>query len=651
MELYHQAAKGWFKFGFQVIPIIPRGKSTVVKWDSWLEDLSENKISSHWSQHPDHEVGAIVGDDLIVFDADSPEAIKALISIEEEYGVKPSMISGTRKGEHHFFRRAPGTFAKSDSHSTEEHPERIDVKTGRALIVLPPSTGKSVDFANGDRVPEFAEVNQNFIDSVFLMNGRDVPRQAAPLSEPRACLEFSSERVIVLKALLDNISPDCGYDDWVQVLMAICHETSGSSDGLKLADDWSSQGKQYKGRREVEAKWRSFEPKVANPVTIHTLFKRVDENGGDWMSIVAAVESPLEDGETIVIYPDDMSPETVKPEGTLFDKFSLTGLSGQLEKDAIDQVPVLGQIALLGQLTVLYAEGNTGKTLFTLKLLTESIQAERIDPAKVYYLNMDDNSHGLVEKLKIAEEFGFHMLAEGYRGFTAKAFLDSIRTLIKNDQARGMVVVLDTLKKFVDLMKNSDCRDFNVVLRQFSSKGGTVIALAHTNKNKAKDGRPIYSGTSAMKDDFDCVYMLSLLSERDSQEKIVLFEREKSRGPVVDTVSYSYIRHNTTNYNELFLSVQEVDESQIESIKKAEEFRSDTEIINAVTECINNGVSTKMKLAEAAAEASGASRRSVLQLIDKYTGNDPEQHRWIFVRGERGRQTYSNLEMETAACK
>jgi hypothetical protein len=52
-----------------------------------------------------------------------------------------------------------------------------------------------------------------------------------------------------------------------------------------------------------------------------------------------------------------------------------------------------------------------------------------------------------------------------------------------------------------------------------------------------------------------------------------------------------------------------------------------------------------MKLAEAAAKGSGASKRSVLQVIDKYTGEDPIHHRWFFVRGDRGKQTFSVLEI------
>jgi hypothetical protein len=99
----------------------------------------------YWAQHPSHEVGFIVGDDVIVFDADSPKSIAALALLEKTFDITPSLTVNTSKGQHHYYKRTPGTYAKSDSHNTEKHPERIDVKTGRALVILPPSTGKEVD--------------------------------------------------------------------------------------------------------------------------------------------------------------------------------------------------------------------------------------------------------------------------------------------------------------------------------------------------------------------------------------------------------------------------------------------------------------------------------------------------------------------------
>jgi hypothetical protein len=141
---YLSAAQDWFRLGLNVIPIVPGTKKTAVKWDPWLLDLSELKIYRYWKKHPNHELGFIVGPDLIVFDADTQQSLARLCEIEKTFGVSPALSVKTRHGEHHYFRLAKGILAKSDSHSSEKHPDRIDVKTGRALIVLPPSGGKEV---------------------------------------------------------------------------------------------------------------------------------------------------------------------------------------------------------------------------------------------------------------------------------------------------------------------------------------------------------------------------------------------------------------------------------------------------------------------------------------------------------------------------
>jgi archaellum biogenesis ATPase FlaH len=50
--------------------------------------------------------------------------------------------------------------------------------------------------------------------------------------------------------------------------------------------------------------------------------------------------------------------------------------------------------------------------------------------------------------------------------------------MIADDTARGAVVILDTLKKFVDPMDKKSGREFMTSAREFVSNGGTLIMLA-----------------------------------------------------------------------------------------------------------------------------------------------------------------------------
>jgi len=69
----------------------------------------------------------------------------------------------------------------------------------------------------------------------------------------------------------------------------------------------------------------------------------------------------------------------------------------------------------------------------------------------------------------------------------------------------------------------------------------------------------------------------------------------------------------------------------------------DAELIGVAITCISEGIDSKMLLARAISERSGVSRVTALNLLERYTGDDPVLHRWQFNRGAHGRQEYSLL--------
>jgi hypothetical protein len=234
------------------------------------------------------------------------------------------------------------------------------------------------------------------------------------------------------------------------------------------------------------------------------------------------------------------------------------------------------------------------------------------------------------------------MLAEGQRDFSARDFINIMREMIEKDQAKGVVIILDTLKKFVDLMDKTKTSAFTNVIRPFVMKGGTIIALAHTNKNPGKDGKPVYGGVSDILNDIDCAYTIAPVSSENGT-KVVEFVNVKRRGNVVDTTAYSYCVGNGVSYGEIIASVQEIDPTALEPLKQAEAIKSDAEVISTVIACINEGVCSKMMLADAAAKRAGISKRAAIQVIEKYTGEDSTSHRWTFAVRDRGAKVYSVL--------
>lgn len=319
-----------------------------------------------------------------------------------------------------------------------------------------------------------------------------------------------------------------------------------------------------------------------------------------------------------------------------------------LERQAQAQVPILGLIVLAGQATVIYAKHNTGKTLIMFSLIMHAIQNKVIDPEKLVYVNMDDNSTGLIEKARIAQEFGFHTVADGYNGFEAKSFWKAMRQMIETNTARGQVIILDTLKKFVNTMEKKESSEFAKLARKFVMKGGTIVALAHVNKRPGANGKPVYGGTTDILDDFDCGYTIDTIDENpDTCTKVVEFENIKRRGNVPLSACYDFSTETGISYNELLLSVREIAADDMDVLKREQSLVTDATVIAAIEACIREGTNTKMLLAESVAERASISKRQAIRIIEKYTGTDPDLHRWHFVVKDRGAKVFVLLEQPT----
>lgn len=641
---FKNAALEWHMKGFAVIPILPGKKRPALTRHPWLDELSAEKIIDHWDKYPRNEVAIIVPAGYVILDADSPKAISALETAEESFNLSPSLTVKTKRGLHHYFRLADDVYAPSDTFDSEKFPGKIDVLGAGRQVLAPPSTDKSFIQNDAEDIHDLTVATQPFIDSIFLLNDRQAPRPPEPDKGERSKTSHGPCDPSKLEALLEQLDPDCSYEEWTRVAMAVFHEAASSEEGLQIFDNWSAKGRKYQGPDAIRAKWRSFRSDVSNPITFGTLIDMAKRTGADVADILQQAEPQFEKCETIVVSSDkEMKVQGKTPFNPLA-QFSLTGRSTELEKKFSEEKAILGDLVLSGQLSVWYASPNTGKTLLVLHLLIESIRNGTIDPGKVFYLNMDDTGKGLITKLKLAEEYGFHMLAPGYEGFRAPKFLETIDKMIRQDQAGGTIIILDTLKKFVNLMNKAESSIFSEKLRAFVLKGGTVISLAHTNKNK--DGnRSRYAGTSDMVDDSDCVFIIETITEQtDSGRKVIEFVNEKRRGNVPNSCAYCFDNNNITSYLERLLSVDLYNPDKIEALKKAEEKKSDAEIIEAIKKLISSGTNTKMNLAVEAGKQSGISRNSAIYIIEKYSGDKIGEHFWNYTVQDRGRQVFYILD-------
>lgn len=625
------AAVLWFIYGFLPSPIIPGTKRPALKREPWLLRLGEEKIQSHWKQNPEHEIAAILDGDHIVLDADTAEANTAVQKLMRKHDVKSALIVSTKRGYHYHFRKADGVVCRSQSHDSKEHPERIDVKASGSMIMLPPSTCKKIVRCDAHSIDDLSEVGQEFVDAIFQHNQSQPPRTIISIDRSENHSDISLTQ---LEKLVENLDPDNSYDDWTRVGMALHSTTKGSKEGLNLFDRWSSRGNKYEGRSETTSKWRSFDRGSNNPVSVGSLIHINKEQGHDVSTVLNAANFEAVENET--------SGEITKY-STPFHRYSMRGMTEELRKNSSEERYVLQGVALLAQFTLLFGPPNIGKTLLLLVMLKEAIEDGRIDADKVFYINEDDNLNGIITKNEIAESMGIHMLSSGYQDFKRQDLGSILRELIDDSSCLGVILILDTAKKFTNVMDKRESSQFAQMLRRFVKMGGTAILLAHTNKRPNADGTNIPGGTSDLLDDADAGFVLNTLENDEiSKRRVVTFTEVKSRGGQEFCNTFQYHTAKGLSYLERLESVERLTDEHQQAMEQQRTLQSDQTAINEIISLITNGTNTKMEIVKQASTAAGISQAKVKAVMDRYMGQY-----WAFETAEHGKQIFTVLHSDT----
>jgi archaellum biogenesis ATPase FlaH len=608
----------------------------------------QEQINQWWKNTP-YNIGIATGaSGLVVVDFDLVEGVavgetnfKALPEYEplpETFTVK------TRSGGKQYYFRANGTGIKS---SNSQLCKNVDIKALGGYVIAPPSYVKADSKASGGQyiIRKFDEPAPLpiWLESMLLELQR--PKNHSQINTDSRCeslndfpyCEVNIEKLCRAVKNRFQLKDFSTQDEWIKLLFefrSLIYLVGWSDDqAWSLFDkvcQWEKMGNyNYDNNR---ARWEVDDFRL---------------DGRTYKSLLAELSKFESVPKALGIDQSFYIPS--KNELFSLSMFSLRGQVEVMRKKMLDDVFVLAYIALLGQATTIYARANTGKTLLVLWMLIQSIIAERIKGENVIYINADDTYAGFIQKLELAEKHGFHMLMPNQNGFDPQAMQGYLRQMIDHDTARNSIIVLDTLKKFTDLMDKKAGSGFMSRVREFIAAGGTVISLAHTNKNKNGEGKSVFCGTSDVVDDCDCVYILDTVNTTDSL-KVVLFENIKNRGNVAKelAVSYSVVQGNT--YQQMFDSVKvgnenEALQAKVEIAANAE-LNNDKEAIQAITEALEaeQGLCAKTELLKLAQGFSDVSRRLLIKTLEKYTGS-----LWTQSTGDKNLRSYQLINKQSLA--
>lgn len=176
--------------------------------------------------------------------------------------------SHSKKGGHIIFLCKPD----------KDLPGKINLGNHQEVEIFghPGSPGKSVMLTGDAMRGEVKEINCSLKEflaqaGITAEQPKPAPAKPAPIQRPLSVSDDYSKA----SDALQHISPDCGYDEWIEIGQAL-HKAFGQQ-GLSLWDSWSAQGSKYKGEKDIQSHWKSF--KQDGAISLGSLFHKAMEHG------------------------------------------------------------------------------------------------------------------------------------------------------------------------------------------------------------------------------------------------------------------------------------------------------------------------------------------------------------------------------------
>lgn len=271
-----------------------------------------------------------------------------------------------------------------------------------------------------------------------------------------------------------------------------------------------------------------------------------------------------------------------------------------------DAVFLIDGVITSGATTVLVGKPSAGKSL-----LASSFAGElHANGSKVFYINMDCTPADVKHQIQQAGDYGYELIAPQLHGTQC---IKAALKFLHNRASSGLdlsdrVYVVDTLKKWVDLMTKNGVKELFGVFRSLNAKGATVFVLAHANKYRDKNGNLIYEGVSDVESECDNLLYLESSTKGDVQT-IQTVPSDKVRG-----VFYP----RTWEYHRVTRELQPATNVDVRSMERASEIEEqDQPLIEVVKSELVKGERNQGGL-EALLSEHGIAKAKALKLLQRY---------------------------------
>ncbi|MDH3461420.1 MAG: hypothetical protein OEM00_10720 [Burkholderiaceae bacterium] len=281
------------------------------------------------------------------------------------------------------------------------------------------------------------------------------------------------------------------------------------------------------------------------------------------------------------------------------------------------------RIIALSHLAVWCSPAGGGKTTIA-KLAAAEMAASGYN---VFFFQEDASAGDLPGLFEHAKKHGYALLNTTLNGATPESQIKVLRELVRSGaDLSANVFILDTLKKFADLMSKGGTREFFRLMRGLTQRGGTVLLLAHTNKHKGIDGRWMFEGVGDVRNDVDELIYIEA-ADKDAMGIVTMTLRPDKWRCLVQPLTF------TLDTTTMVLAPSEavVDVASIEARRKRQE--ADAVVIEAVRSALAGGGMSFVSLAQEVSSSTGLGLKAAGNVISRWASSQPdEQALWVETR-------------------
>ena len=219
---------------------------------------------------------------------------------------------------------------------------------------------------------------------------------------------------------------------------------------------------------------------------------------------------------------------------------SLPPVSSRIFADLILNIKDVDQMAnsdflipnliVRGHIAVFAAPPNGGKTTIFM-YLCEKLAASGLD---VLYINADSSPGDLKDHFHHSAKHNYQVISPDAKlGMGVQNVIEKLNRIASSAMnCDGLVLIFDTLKKFVDMLDKKQLKELLAMLRAITLKGATVCLLGHTNKYPGKDGNAIYEGMGDVRSDVDELIYLDGSRNPDTGDLEITTRPDKVRATI-----------------------------------------------------------------------------------------------------------------------